>query len=327
MTESKVSIIIPVYNVAPYIEHSLNTALTQTYNDIEYVVVDDCGTDNSMDIIARMVAEHPKKNIRIVKHKNNKGLSGARNTGVTAATGEYLFFMDADDVITPDCIEKQMTAITEYNADVVDGSFDVIGGRNIFNEVQQTIYTNNKTDIQRFYFNSTLHISACNKLIRSSFIRDIGLTFTEGLIYEDTEWTLSLAKYASSIVLIPDKTYKYIIRGNSITTSFSERHIKSMLYLNRMYVDYINNCNEPELNEMAKRFFSERRFKISTLIIIASTLDFKIKKEYYNRLNAPEFRAAGSGIYGMLTKLPFWMFCLFFYLPRRIFAMLLLLKR
>ena len=315
-----ISIIIPVYNVANYIEQTLVSALSQTYHDIEYIIVDDCGTDESMEIIEQIKKNYRDKNIRIVKHSKNKGLSGARNTGLAEAIGEYVFFMDADDTITPECIEKHFEAITYYDADVTDACFEVIGGRNVFKEVQQTVFLKNKLEIQSLYFNNTLHISACNKLIKTAFLRDRKLFFTEGLTYEDLEWTLLLTKNASSIVLLPDKTYNYYIHGNSIINSFSARHIESTLYLNQMYLDYIDQCQNEELKKLSTRFLTERRFKISLRIIISSELTFKSKSKYYFLVNAGEFRRKRRGMYGFFTQFPFELFFIVFYLPRKWFT-------
>lgn len=322
-----VSIIIPVYNVAPYIERSLNSALDQTYKNIEYIIVDDCSVDESLDIVERVKNEHSKMNIQIVKHSHNKGPSGVRNTGIETATGEYIFFMDADDFLVADCIERHIAAITMYDADMTDGCFMVIGGRNMFNEVQKLTYTCNNKEILSFYFKNILHISACNKLIKSSFIREKELYFTEKILYEDVEYTFLLAKYASSVVLIPDQTYQYIIRGDSIINSFSDRHIESTLYLNRVYLEYINRCQDDELKNLARKYLSELRFKISTRIIISSGLTLERKKECYNIINATEYRNKGWGIYGIFTRFPFWPFFLLFFLPRSGFDILLFCKR
>ena len=92
----KISIIIPIYNVAPYVERCLYSALNQSYEDIELVLVDDCGTDNSMNIVSEVVEKYVgNKKILLFKHEHNLGLSAARNTGIKNATGDYLLFLDS----------------------------------------------------------------------------------------------------------------------------------------------------------------------------------------------------------------------------------------
>ena len=100
----KVTLGIPIYNAANLVERTLLSALNQTYPNIEFIFVDDKG--NSMDIVRRIIAEHPRRNaVRIIDQKHNQGTGAARNAIVTYATGKYLFTMDCDDVIIPDCIE------------------------------------------------------------------------------------------------------------------------------------------------------------------------------------------------------------------------------
>ena len=100
----KVSIIIPVYNVAPYIERCARSLFEQTLDDIEYIFVDDCTPDLSVDIIKRTLDRYPnrKEQVRIIKQQENKGCPAARNLAVQLANGEFIFHVDADDYIEPD---------------------------------------------------------------------------------------------------------------------------------------------------------------------------------------------------------------------------------
>ena len=110
----KISIIVPVYNVEQYIKECFDSIAAQTYKgDIECIFVDDCGQDDSVAILEKLIAEyHGPMQFSIVHHEHNKGLSGARNTGIRKASGDYLYFLDSDDSITSDCIEK-LTALAE----------------------------------------------------------------------------------------------------------------------------------------------------------------------------------------------------------------------
>ena len=92
----KVTLSMPIYNVAPYVERALLSALNQTFESIEFLLVDDRGTDNSMDIVRRIIKDHPRgKDVRIIEHPHNIGLGATRNTAIDNAQGEYLFFMDS----------------------------------------------------------------------------------------------------------------------------------------------------------------------------------------------------------------------------------------
>ena len=102
-----VSIIIPLYNVENYVIDSLKSAFAQSYSDVDFLLVDDCSTDHTMQIVEEYVLNHPRREaVRIIHHDKNLGLSAARNTGLEQAYGEYVYFMDSDDEITEDCIEN-----------------------------------------------------------------------------------------------------------------------------------------------------------------------------------------------------------------------------
>ena len=102
----KVSIIIPIYNVEPYIERCLQSVVSQTYPYFECILIDDCGNDRSMPFAEQFIQNYSGEiHFRILRHENNCGLSSARNTGMKAANGDYIYFMDSDDAITPECIE------------------------------------------------------------------------------------------------------------------------------------------------------------------------------------------------------------------------------
>ena len=121
----KISIIVPVYNVEHYIKECFDSIAAQTYKgEIECIFVDDCGKDDSVAVLEKLIAEHKGPiQFSIVHHEQNKGLSVARNTGIHHSSGDYLYFIDSDDTITPDCIEK-LTALAEKypGVDIVQGS-------------------------------------------------------------------------------------------------------------------------------------------------------------------------------------------------------------
>ena len=119
-----ITLSMPVYNVEKYVERALLSALNQTYENIEFIIADDRGTDTSMDIVRRIVSSHPRgKQVRIIEHERNIGLGAGRNTAIEHATGKYLFFMDSDDELSPDCIDRLYAKMQEENVDFVEGSY------------------------------------------------------------------------------------------------------------------------------------------------------------------------------------------------------------
>lgn len=117
----KVSVIIPVYNVEKYIEHCARSLMEQTLMDIEYIFVDDCTPDHSMEILQRVLTDYPERleNIRIIHHTQNSGSAAVRNTGLQIAQGEYIIHCDSDDWVEPDMYKAMYAKAKETDADIV----------------------------------------------------------------------------------------------------------------------------------------------------------------------------------------------------------------
>ena len=233
MLHPKVSIIIPIYNVAPYIIECLDSVYNQTYQNIEVILVDDCGTDNSMQIINAYLTPKHKKITTIIQHHQNKGLSIARNTGIKHATGEYLYFLDSDDFITSDCIESFILLVKKYNIpNVIFGSATLQPqnwNRICISSKASYIpeYTDNISWIRKSFAKiGYLPITAWNKLIKRSYVLKNNLYFKEGILYEDQLWNFRLGNNIKSIVFNKKDTYIYRYVPNSIINS--EYGIKKM---------------------------------------------------------------------------------------------------
>ena len=121
MKKNPVSIIVPIYNVEKYIERCIRSLFEQTMDDVEYIFVDDCTPDQSMAILRHLMEEYEFRNlnIKIISHEHNKGLPSARNTGLAAATGDYIFHCDSDDWMEKDAMEKMYQAAQANQADIV----------------------------------------------------------------------------------------------------------------------------------------------------------------------------------------------------------------
>lgn len=228
MNNPKVTIAIPVYNVAKYVEKSILSALNQDFvQPYEVLVVDDCGTDNSMHIIERIIKEHPKGNlIRIIKHEQNKGLGPARNTSIENAKGDYLFFLDSDDWISVNCLSLLYTKAIETNSDVTVGSIvrleedtSKVLGRNIY--PNKTI---EKPAAGVYMVNHApdMHIEVWNKLFKLNFLKTnhIGCVHR---IFEDYNFDFIMRASACKITLCSDITLYYNIRANSILTNLKSK--------------------------------------------------------------------------------------------------------
>ena len=223
MNTPLVTIGIPVYNVEPYIEKCLLSVLNQTYQNLEILVVDDLGTDNSMQIVERLQLSHPMGScIRIIRHTENRGLGEARNTAIEKAKGKYLCFVDSDDYIEPKTIELLLKEADEYDTDVVlASSRKVIFGSN--EEVPTFTYKKKEVlagkDVFANYLCQDLRwhigINAWNILFKVDFLQNNNFRFAA----RKDEDALFLSDFYSEVgcaVLLPDITYNYVLRPGSI---------------------------------------------------------------------------------------------------------------
>lgn len=221
----KISIIIPVYNVEQYIEECLQSVMSQVYNgDIECLVVDDCGQDNSIRIAQDIISSYTGGiAFRILYHDKNKGLSAARNTGLRNASGDYVYFLDSDDYIYPDCIQSLVDSINRHPLSeiVVAGAICSMGSYDLEkNPNKLPEYSDDKSWIIKIFLNrGQLPITAWNKLLKKDFLLNNDLFFMEDVLNEDEHYNFVLAQHLHYAAFCFKNTYYYNQRQNSIMTS------------------------------------------------------------------------------------------------------------
>ena len=209
-----VSLIIPVYNTAGYLEECLNSAAVQEYENLEIITVDDGSTDGSGQILERYETED--KRFRVI-HTANRGLSAARNTALDLLRGEYIAFLDSDDRMERDAIGTLVRALQQYDADITAcrAYHDWI----------------NETEISRYPsgFAVFSREEACRELLQERFLRNgvwnklykakvfEGIRFPEGRVFEDIATTYRLLDRVEKVVCIPDILFHYRMRKGSIS--------------------------------------------------------------------------------------------------------------
>lgn len=213
----KVSLIIPVYNVVKYIDRCLDSVMNQEYPDIECILVDDYTPDNSFEIINKKLDAYSGRiDFKIVRHKENRGLSAARNSGVKVATGDYIFFLDSDDQLVEGAIESFVDAIIEYGSvDFLIGDYQVIGNW-YYRGIQSEKYLSSNVEIFSDYLSGKWYVMAWGKLINRSFFEKYNLWFVEGLLHEDELFSFRLAFFSNRMVYVNKNIYRYFIRNDSI---------------------------------------------------------------------------------------------------------------
>lgn len=221
-----VSIIVPIYNVEPYLVQCVESIINQSYTNLEIILVD----DGSSDACPQICDSYAQKDSRItVIHKYNGGLSDARNSGLKKCAGEYISFIDSDDWVAPTYIETFINIIRK------EGIYDyIVANHTICSPQKNTTgsYKNNKTIsgktnvLLNYCHLCTIPPCAWNKLYSSDFIKKHKLTFKENLLFEDQLWGLQCASYANKIRLIPQELYFYSYRKESIMNSSTIKSTK-----------------------------------------------------------------------------------------------------
>ena len=241
--DKKVSIIIPIYNVEKYLKEAVESAKNQTYKNIEIILINDGSTDNSGKICDEL--EKTDKRIKVF-HKENGGLSDARNMGLSNATGDFLMFLDSDDFLELDAVENMYKEIEEKDADYVIGNYinateegekwaNPVFAYDKFKEFQLSI----EDSFNSFFI---MNSSVCNKIFRKSFIDSLNLKFEVGLPAEDAIFTTYCFIKSNKVFYIPNLVFNYRQRkGGSISTSCSKRYFDG---INKAYRKIYENFRD-----------------------------------------------------------------------------------
>lgn len=219
----RISIVLPVYNVSQYIVNCLQSVVVQeNIQNIEVILVDDCGTDNSIALAEEFLTKYPAVDYKILRHIKNGGLSAARNTGLKAAKGDYVYFLDSDDEIKPNCIAALTEPLKKKQYDFIIGDYQTTlndGAASMLSLNSGEILGN--TNILETYAKGEWYVMAWNKLCNREFLLTNNLFFEEGVLHEDVIWSFKLACKASSMYVLKQPTYIYNIREASIMTGMS----------------------------------------------------------------------------------------------------------
>ena len=204
----KVSVIVPVYNAEKFIKDCLNSIFEQTLKDIEVIVIDDGSTDDTSMILKKYLQNFTNK-MKIIT-KENQGQGKARNIGIELAKGEFVTFVDADDKIESDMLQKMYQEAKKEEADVIICDyFEIMQEKEI---IKKSI-PDKSGDRKRDYIISVA--GPCNKLIRTNLLRKNNLRFLETGIYEDLAMIPIVGLYANKIIYLEEPLYKYYIRKGS----------------------------------------------------------------------------------------------------------------
>lgn len=298
----KVSIIIPVYNTAPYLRECLDSVINQSLKEIEIICVNDGSTDNSLDILEEYAAKDKRI---IIINQENQGLSCTRNNALKIAKGEYIQFLDSDDYIDLNTCADLYNKSIRFNLDMVnfeginfdENKQEQLKGQTIFyispNE-EKTVYSG--TDLEKI--KEFIPISACRFFYKRKFIIDNKMLFPEHLCFEDNYFVLKALLLVKNYGVLRKIYYYRRIHKNSITQNWSKHfsdYIKIVLKIDELFKQYGSKQN-----------FSKKRMKIYKENVIAKYNSFnqsdqeKYKKEileFKQKMGLKEYSALKKELY------------------------------
>ncbi len=313
----KLSIIVPIYNVAPYLHKCVDSLLAQNYEDYEIILVDDGSPDACPQICDEYAVAH--ENIRVI-HRKNGGLSAARNSGIEVAQGEYLMFVDSDDYIEPNVLSGLMAQVERDNLDVLRYRLQYVRIKNegvseLANERDYEVYNPYKSDpfkdndysetvTDGVTFLNTRMSTACYAwafILRRDLIiptdsitinsfpsgRDgVGLLFTHGIYFEDTDWTPRMLVKAKRVASTNTIVYNYLQREGSITKAVNRSKQQKVLDDKmRLIGEMQRQAKELQEKGLNNTWFS--RMIADTVISVIGMLSvtfYSEKDSYLNRL-------------------------------------------
>ncbi len=276
----KISIIIPVFNIEKYISSCLDSVLTQTYKNLEILIINDGSTDNSKEIIENYAT---KDNRIIVINKENGGVTSARNVGLKLATGDYIGFVDGDDYIEPNMFELLIKNAVDNNADISHCGCRIVFPSRVdyYYNTNEKILQSNKDGLKELILGSKIEPSMCNKLYKSDIIKDKQI---DSKFISNEDYLFNIYAFKSSKVsYYEDKAlYHYQARINSAASSkIDSRKIKNSLDISRIIMNELENYDDELFNLAKIRFVNNN---VSNFNAIIASKDKNLYEEFVNTI-------------------------------------------
>lgn len=251
---TKVSICVPIFNVEQFIEKSCRSLFEQTYKNLEYIFVDDCSHDNSIDILLEILEDYPERKdyVKIIKHKENMGLAVARNTGLYNATGEYIMHIDSDDYIDPYMVEDFVTTAINENADMVLCNFQLEYENKSIK--QEHLFSQDKNEYIGLLLERKAIISIVARLIKRSVFNKMNQVSIEDInTGEDYVTTPRVCYYCNKIVKV-NKEYYHYVKSNTVsyTHAISKKSIDDIINANKILISFFKNKISDKILDSSK---------------------------------------------------------------------------
>ena len=243
MQNSLISIIIPIYNVEAYLSACVDKVLNQTYQNLEIILVDDGSPDNCPQMCDKYALEDSR--IKVI-HKENGGLSDARNAGIDAATGDYIVFIDSDDYwYGNNVLEELINVAIETDADVINFGNSVFyeDNKQILKWLPDVKYENSIQNIDEVTRSHAYISSACMKFMKAYLVKN-NPRFEKGVLSEDIVWSANILAQANKFVSVKKPYYCYRQRSNSISKTLNSKSCIDLAHAINTCVEIANKANQ-----------------------------------------------------------------------------------
>lgn len=238
LTKYRVSVIVPIYKVRDFIARCAHSLMGQTLQEVEYIFVNDCTSDDSMEVLIDVLKSYPDRasHIRILNHNVNKGLPSARNTGLAAVAGDYIFHCDSDDFVEVEMLEKMVLA-----ADAVDADFVWCDWYLSFETKERYMkepFAQTQEEVLKNILSGVMKYNVWNKLIRRSVYENSGVKFPDGFGMGEDMTIIRLLPYIKSVAYVGKPFYHYVrTNTEAFTYKISVKHLEALKYNTQLTID------------------------------------------------------------------------------------------
>ena len=245
-----VTVIVPIYKVEKYIGYCAESLFAQTYSEIEYIFVNDCTPDKSVDIVRAVLEKYPERklHVRFINNMINQGLAYCRNIGVSHAQGEYLMHVDSDDYVAKDAVENLLGTALRENADIVVSNFFLVTQTGIKNDI--LAYPDDKEIYLKKILHRDLRVGVCGKFLKRKLYTEHGIEVPAGIDFgEDMVTFPRLVYYANKIALSSPFYYYNQLNIHSYTKHVGEKSILSVIRTEQVLREFFRDKFEKDTLE------------------------------------------------------------------------------
>lgn len=279
-----VSVIIPIYNVERFISHCAESLFRQTLQEVEFIFVNDASPDNSIDILREVIAKFPKRipQAKILTHEHNKGLPSARNTGLQAATGKYVFHCDSDDFVEPDMLEQLYNKAEKEQADIVWCDWFLTFQKNERYMKQPSF--NTWDEALKGVLTGKMKYNVWNKLAKRELYINNGIVFPDGHGMGEDMTMIRLMACAKKVAYVPKAFYHYIkINAGAFTNQYSDKQKTDMIHNTSETCEFIEKRFPNELEEELACFKLNVKYPF---LIGADKKNYDLWRSYFRETDA-----------------------------------------